>query len=512
MWVYVLQGKGTEDDPYLINDADDLAGIHLNMVESKYTYFRQTQDIDCSSLTSYTPANTRNAAYGIMYDGGNRKIMNFSCSVEKWPSIFGVIHGTVKNLIVENPSVSAVGDAGIVGAWLGNIDNTLEGRIENVHVIGGHIAITDQGRLGGLIGRSGSGTIVNCSFDGVVERTTSSTNTSNYPLGGILGEALKNVTITGCHTSGEIQSRSRYVSGGILGMNDKNAITITNCSSSMRIYSKVGYAGGIIGLSQENLTVSDCYSTGDITCEGSYASGIVGYAKKTATISRCYSTGNITAKKYSAGVLSMSVGPTKVSDCYSTGDIAAKGDSNSSHVGGVVANTSSDFTIVNCFATGSVSGTYALGGVVAHVAGNQASGDFTPELDVNSTVKCCIAFNSSIKTITSGGQNPSSRYSGGAVVGFTSPKNTLSNCWRSPDMTFNYYKDTSLNVLTDEPDSSPTNPQVQPSGAAKWYRPYDGKAASAGATVSSVAKEIGWSESTWDLSGPVPSLRSLSAL
>ena len=36
---------------------------------------------------------------------------------------------------------------------------------------------------------------------------------------------------------------------------------------------------------------------------------------------------------------------------------------------------------------------------------------------------------------------------------------------------------------------------------------FNGKAAAAGKTASQVAKEIGWDETIWDLSGEIPALR-----
>ena len=36
---------------------------------------------------------------------------------------------------------------------------------------------------------------------------------------------------------------------------------------------------------------------------------------------------------------------------------------------------------------------------------------------------------------------------------------------------------------------------------------YHGKAAAAGKTASAVAKELGWDETIWDLSGDVPALK-----
>ena len=74
-------------------------------------------------------------------------------------------------------------------------------------------------------------------------------------------------------------------------------------------------------------------------------------------------------------------------------------------------------------------------------------------------------------------------------------------------MVFEFYSDSSLNELFDHADSSPSSPLAQPAGSAKWFSPYHGKAAANGATASSVARSIGWSETTWDLSGSVPALR-----
>ena len=98
-------------------------------------------------------------------------------------------------------------------------------------------------------------------------------------------------------------------------------------------------------------------------------------------------------------------------------------------------------------------------------------------------------------------------YSGGAVIGCSSRPNTLKNCWRKSDFVLNYYSSASLNVLFDQADCSPSAPLVQPSGSAKWFSPYHGKAASAGATLSSVAQSAGWSSEIWDFSGSVPVLK-----
>jgi len=476
-WLPKLDGYGTEQNPYLVASAGDLAAIHGWLELNKYTYFRQTKDIDCSSLTSWIPANNQNAAYGIMYDGGNFKIQNFSYAGPSWPSIFGVVHGEVKNLRVEDSSVSLTSNTqgGLVAAWVGNTDNTLQGRLENVHVVNSCVSTSvSTCHLGGIAGCSGSGTIVNCSYDGVVERKNTSASSDNYPVGGILGSARKKVHVSDCRTSGELNSGCRFVCGGIVG-GSNNAIEIVRCSNAMKIYSKEGYAGGIIGLASEGGEIRECMNTGEVTSASYMIGGIVG----------------------------ASIADITIIDCCNTGDVSGQHT-----IGGILGTAPQNTIISNCFVTGSVtSAEYAVGGIVGRALGNQAWNTFDPNVDVNTTISDCIVFSPSIKTTKSGGVDNNKWFSGGAIAGFASPKNTMRNCWRKADMAFNFFTLASLNELSDDADTSPEKPLPYPSGSPKYYRPYDGKAAENNATVSSVAKVIGWSEAVWDLSASVPSLR-----
>ena len=112
--------------------------------------------------------------------------------------------------------------------------------------------------------------------------------------------------------------------------------------------------------------------------------------------------------------------------------------------------------------------------------------------------------------------SPANKYSCGAVVGFTSTKNTMTECVRRSDMAFSMYADPALNVLYDMEASDPANPIVEPftdpEGAETpqytYFIPYHGKAAAAGETVSAVAKRLGWDETIWDLSGATPTLKN----
>ena len=539
-WTKTLNGKGSENDPYLVSNLEELNNIRNILFVNTTTHFKMTADIDMSSIKDWIPINTLNEAYGIVFDGNGHKLTNFTCTHNERASIFGILHGTVKNLTIEDASVITTSSSpcGIVAAWVGNIDGTLQGRLENVKVVRGKVSNSNAVAIGGMSGRSGEGTFINCSFDGIVERT--GTSGSGYvPAGGILGEGLMGMSFTGCSTSGTLTTASGRACGGILGLCN-NSVDIKDCSSTMNITARDDVAGGIIGY-YGNGTISGCHVASTITVKekgsgSSYVGGIAGHTSGSVTMtdctfkgtldafsgivggilgqcntssgngctmSRCFSEGTIKATTVVGGLLGRATDyGLNITDCGSTMDIKCT----SSYVGGLIGDLPKNATVRNCFATGSVEGSFALGGIAGRAFGRQGS-SVSLDVDVKTTVEGCIAFNPSIRTVTSGGESPESHYSGGAVIGCSSRPNTLKNCWRKPDMVFNFYNDASLNVLFDHADSSPAAPLTQPARSAKWFSPYHGKAAAAGTTLSSVAKAAGWSAEVWDLSGDIPKLK-----
>ena len=112
----------------------------------------------------------------------------------------------------------------------------------------------------------------------------------------------------------------------------------------------------------------------------------------------------------------------------------------------------------------------------------------------------CIAWNRSVHATSS---DDSPHYSSGAVVGFTSVKNYLSNCYRRADLDFQECNSAQFNVLYDQENASPAAPLVI-AVKGDYNYPYHGKAAPSGATLSSVARSLGWPEDIWDFSGAIP--------
>jgi hypothetical protein len=147
-----------------------------------------------------------------------------------------------------------------------------------------------------------------------------------------------------------------------------------------------------------------------------------------------------------------------------------------------------------------------LGGIVG-LACYQAWADATV---ANNTVTGCIAWNSKVIADQEGDYGSSA-----AIVGHTSFKNVLSNCYRRSDMDYKNSNNTLSSCITaqvDQPDSDGTNwvaGTTPGTTASSNQNPYYGVAKDpASFTVKSIAKDIiGWSSEIWDFSGPLPLLK-----
>ena len=162
-------------------------------------------------------------------------------------------------------------------------------------------------------------------------------------------------------------------------------------------------------------------------------------------------------------------------------------------------------TVSCCYSTAEVQAQRVAAGIVARACNNGWA--FSAQANGGNTIEKCIAWNPSVKAATDGDVNTSG--GSGAVVGFTNFYNTLNGGWRHPAMVFKAC-DTVNNVLVDQPDCSPSNPYVMgstPGTSGKYGCPYHGKAAATAATVSSLARELGWDAAVWDFSKDLPTLK-----
>jgi len=239
------QGTGTETNPYIIENAAQLAylAVYINGGgTSSGQYWKLIIDIDLNGL-QWTPIGSGNYFRG-HFDGGGHTIANLVVNVETYAGLFGYMSG---------------------------------GGISNVGIIG-NSSINSSFYAGGIVGRASSGTIINnCYNTGSVSAFSNSHSTAGGIVGYVDGDGI---TINNCYNTGSVSAFSP--------------------ASYYDYYSR---AGGIVGAGS-SLAINNCYNTGNVsasvTNNYSYAGGIVGPAS--GLIKNCYNTGNISAPYYSSGI------------------------------------------------------------------------------------------------------------------------------------------------------------------------------------------------------------------
>ena len=234
------EADGTEDNPYIIATADDLANAWTKMEAGKVIYFKQTADIDMTGVTDYHAINGFNGVYtsAIVYDGQNHIINNFAPASKAvgedsdnnyyCNSVFGVLAGTVKNLGITNAkSVNNDGQgAAILGVYGGHGSAPAgfqEATIDNVFVTG---VAESETYVGGMIGTTGNNVNISNSYAivnvkggdetaGLVSRATTTITLNNVYVAG---------TVNG--TEGEAQLVVRQRAGKSATVKGNNVIAL----------------------------------------------------------------------------------------------------------------------------------------------------------------------------------------------------------------------------------------------------------------------------------------------
>lgn len=248
----MFEGEGTEQNPYLIQSADDMWALS-NYTKGKNftdtnTYFKLTADIDlsaenwnpiCSSNESgwVASANSFNANFD-----GNGKTITFvgNYTGDTWAKgLFSAVGGYVHDLTlrgeirIEKGRVGSLASMAMAGA-----------RIENIT---SYVNITaGNNQVGGIIGYVATQNVVitNCVNYGTI--------TGRELVGGIVGGSWTNVQYINCVNHGDITATTIHV-GGIVG-EKYSAATLTNCSNDGKVMagtteatSDVGTAGQYVG-------------------------------------------------------------------------------------------------------------------------------------------------------------------------------------------------------------------------------------------------------------------------
>ena len=206
----------------------------------------------------------------------------------------------IKNMTVNAESEEVNSAAGLAGFIVG-------GGIENITLENAKIN-AKCGKVGAFVGHLGAGNLKNLSSDADI-RVSGKSNSQSCYVGGIVGNTY-NSSVSTCTFTGNI-ANGGAISGGIIGRNEKNNLTVSSCavsSSNIRAeYNSIKPAeipmacGGIIGSSMDagvTVSIENCYvnsNLGGVTFTG----GIIGlnYNAAVINIDSCQFEGVISAEK-----------------------------------------------------------------------------------------------------------------------------------------------------------------------------------------------------------------------
>lgn len=278
------------------------------------------------------------------------------------------------------------------------------------------------------------------------------------------------------HVRGEVTSNAgdRGV-GGLFGRIHYGTVTDSSFEGTVTGGGGKTGVGGLAGW--VNGTVERCWAVADVTSNANYCGALIGYDNAKSVVKDCWTSGSVTGTQRIGGIF-----------------------------GGLIkAGTE----VRNCYSTSTLTAGFCIGGIAGHCNLDKGSGVLPTDTEAEYVVENCIAWNEAIDATNS---DDDAHYSSGAITGYTSVKSYLTNCIRKPDLIFNECNSQSANVLYDMPNASPGSPLVKADGTGTYNYPYHGRAAAAGSTVSSVARELGWSPSVWDFSADLPVLKVSSAV
>lgn len=380
-------------------------------------------------------------------------------------------------------------------------------------------------RVGGIVGHFQGGTISGCTVKGKVEQTGDLENTGGiagivssqqskienciveadvisqgHRIGGILGQAENGVDITGCTVSGSVTTGDKGYVAGICALTNNAASTFKSCVVTGAI-SGGWYVGGILGYNNNaDSYVQDCKCSSTITRKGGNNGGIVALCAegKDMQIERCEFSGTINGGDNVGGIIGLmrknTTAKSFVKNCKFSGTINNGGQ----RVGGIVGELATWGQIYNCISTGNITGWCGVGGICGRADGEGWEHTYN---QANKVEKCLVWGG----TITATRKNENGG-SSAVVVGHTSIKNQLTDCFRSSDVVFNgswnespYDQENSKN----EEGSYLICNQIP---GTNYYYAYHGKVLDADVTASAKATKLGWDATVWDLSGDVPVL------
>lgn len=327
-----FQGTGTEADPYLIENAENLKYLIEQENEYYSKYFLLKSDITIENIAEWSPIGKKRTFKGNFNGNGH----------------------TIQGELTKSTEMNHIG-------LFSKTDNAT---ISNLNV---RLNITNDSCLyvGGVVAKAIRTTITNCHFDGSIAAGRISGNLTF--IGGIVAHADR-IQIKGCTSRGTIRQneqimRNDFCMGGIAGIID-NYSTVTQCENHAEVRGGINEGGHVATVSgitgrvspdgqPHSAEMTDCYNYGTIyggsfknkTSMNSYnASGIIGCAKK-VKLTRVYNYGAIHAQpnhtaNFTGGIIGHAyTGEISLLDCANYGEVTGHAQEDTpSYTGGLIGH------------------------------------------------------------------------------------------------------------------------------------------------------------------------------
>ena len=220
-----LDGSGTQADPYIIS-SQDRVNVFIDMVnteENASAYYKvtATSPLDFSSAAPITEA------FSGTFDGGMQTITGLS------HALFNTVSGgTVKNVILENVSVSGSGNVGAIADEMTGTSTNIA-CIYNCGILSGSVSGDDY--VGGFVGLLGSESDDTQCYARVINCFSYANITGGTNKGGIVGYNSYTSTssdirtmVMNCMFYGDIPSGGSPIYGGLIIDNDADNNGLNN--------------------------------------------------------------------------------------------------------------------------------------------------------------------------------------------------------------------------------------------------------------------------------------------
>ena len=281
---HLLDGTGTEDDPYQVSDVDDLQTVD----EYQHRHYELTDDIDATGTQDWNggdgfdPIAEQGDGFSATFDGNGHTIsgLTINSASDDEVGLFEALHreAIVKNVTLEAVDVTA--ENGEVGALAG----VSHGTVNDVTVSGKVVA---EGSVAGGVVGTNEGPITDTSAAVEIEGT--------WNVGGLIGSNLGDVTRS--NASGDVQGSYQRI-GGLIGSDGAGDIVASNATGDV---DAAATAGGLIGQAGIGTEIIRSHATGDVETTGSRVGGLVGSASGYSgqfiyIATESYASGNVTGQ------------------------------------------------------------------------------------------------------------------------------------------------------------------------------------------------------------------------